>query len=156
MRLNRLVLLPTAMVVLVGLTGCSTRHYGKPDRAPSQLSFGVDMAKRGLWSEALFRFEQAGKLDPGNAHVFNNMAVAAEAVGDFDQARELYDKALRLAPGDPAVKRNYARFVEFYNNYNADREPAGEAANEDSEQAGPDAEPPSEDNQSVGGDGAVL
>ncbi len=145
MRLNRLVFLPAAMVVLVGLIGCSARNYGKPDRAPSQLSFGVEMAKRGLWSEALFRFQQADELDPGNPHVFNNMAVAAEAIGDFDRARELYDKALRLAPGDAAVKRNYARFIEFYNNYNADR---GEGGEEPAE--------PSENDESASGDSAVL
>ena len=32
----------------------------------AQLRFGVDMARRGLWREAMFRFEQARELRPGD------------------------------------------------------------------------------------------
>ena len=148
MRLNLQVFSLATALVMVALVGCSN-NYGKPDRAPSQLAFGVDMAKRGLWSEALFRFQQAEQLDPGNANIFNNMAVATEAVGDFDRARELYDRALRLAPGNPEIKRNYARFVEFYNNYNANR-----AKREDDDEPSDEGEPMAD--ESATGDGAVL
>jgi len=92
------------------------------------MSFGVDMARRGLWSEALFRFQQAERLEPSNPRVYNNLAVASEALGRFEDAQRYYQEALRLAPGDQDLRRNYARFIEFYQSYAAGKEPAeGEA-----------------------------
>ena len=80
----------------------------------AQLSFGVQMAKRGLWSEALFRFKQAARKDPGNPRILNNMAVAYEALGNFEKALDRYQEAIRSDPGNRELKRNYSRFVEFY------------------------------------------
>ena len=87
-----------------------------PD-AKAQLAFGVDMAKRGLWSEALFRFEQARLLAPGNVSILNNLAICYEAGGRFEEALETYREALRLAPENRALKQNYSRFAEFYQGY---------------------------------------
>jgi len=72
------------------------------------------MAQRGLWSEALFRFRQAERNDPANAHIQNNIAVAYEALGLFDEALESYKSALRLNSTSAELKRNYSRFAEFY------------------------------------------
>ncbi len=80
----------------------------------AQLAFGVQMAKRGLWSEALFRFKQASRQDPGNPRILNNMAVAYEALGNFEKALDHYQEAIRSDPGNRDLKRNYSRFVEFY------------------------------------------
>ncbi len=80
----------------------------------AQLAFGVQMAKRGLWSEALFRFKQASRKDPGNPRILNNMAVAYEALGNFEKALDHYQEAIRSDPGNRELKRNYSRFVEFY------------------------------------------
>jgi tetratricopeptide (TPR) repeat protein len=91
--------------------------YGKSNQASSQLAFGVDMAKRGLWKEALFRFQQAEKLEPENPRIQSNLGVAAEAAGQFDKALEYYQKALRLAPNDKGIRTNYTRFVEFYQGF---------------------------------------
>jgi tetratricopeptide (TPR) repeat protein len=91
--------------------------HAKPDQASSQLAFGVDMAKRGLWKEALFRFQQAEKLEPENPRIQSNLGVAAEAAGQFDKALEYYQKALRLAPNDKGIRTNYTRFVEFYQGF---------------------------------------
>src|SRR4029450_11412290 len=66
----------------------------KPVHAQGQLQFGVDMAQRGLWSEALFRFRQAERLGDNRASVLNDIAVAYEALGQFDQAQTYYKKAL--------------------------------------------------------------
>jgi tetratricopeptide (TPR) repeat protein len=82
-----------------------------------QLHFGVDMARRGLWSEALFRFNRANLEDPGNPRILNNLAVAHEAVGQFDEAMDLYKRAVELDPANAEMKRNYARFVEFYQGF---------------------------------------
>lgn len=75
------------------------------------------MAQQGLWQEALFRFHQAEKLDPKNPRVLNNLAVAYEATGDFDRALDFYKQALAAAPDSRETRRNYARFVEFFQAY---------------------------------------
>ena len=94
--------------------------------ADEQLAFGVKMAKRGLWSEALFRFRQAEKTQPGNPRVLNNLAVAYEAVGLFDEALETYKAALEVDPANRELRRNYARFIEFYQAFKPDEEPEAE------------------------------
>lgn len=104
-----------------------------------QLQFGVEMARRGLWSEALFRFRRADLEDPGNPRILNNLAVAHEAVGQFDEAMELYQRAVKLDPANAELKRNYARFVEFYQGFRPrDEEPASEASAESGEEPGGD------------------
>ncbi len=91
-----------------------------------QLAFGVEMARRGLWSEALFRFKQAEESQPGNPRILNNLAVAYEAVGLFEEALETYKTALKADPANRELRRNYARFIEFYQSFKPDEEPAEE------------------------------
>jgi Tfp pilus assembly protein PilF len=86
------------------------------------------MARHGLWQEALFRFEQARRAAGGDAHVLNNVAVAYEALGQFERALEVYREALAAAPGDGDLKRNYSQFLEFYQGYQSGPPPAEEAA----------------------------
>ena len=95
--------------------------------ADDQLAFGVQMAKRGLWSEALFRFRQAEKAQPGNPRVLNNLAVAYEAVGLFEEALETYKAALKADPANKELRRNYARFIEFYRAFKPDEQKGVEA-----------------------------
>ena len=104
-------------LVLVGLCGAAPL-----EAADEQLKFGVDMAKRGLWSEALFRFRQADKAQPGNPKVLNNLAVAYEAVGLFEEALETYQAALKADPANRELRRNYARFIEFYQSFKPEEE----------------------------------
>lgn len=92
-----------------------------------QLRFGTQMAERGLWSEALFRFRQAQESDPDNPKILNNIAVSLEALGMYDEALEVYREAVETGPGLEEAKRNYARFVEFYQAYK------GGEANDESE-----------------------
>lgn len=98
--------------------------------AEDQLAFGVQMAKRGLWSEALFRFRQAEEAQPGNPRVLNNLAVAYEAVGLFEQALETYQAALKADPANRELRRNYARFIEFYQAFKPEEEEAQEEPEE--------------------------
>ena len=109
---------------LVALPACSGNRR-QPDQASAQLSFGVDMARQGLWKEALFRFTEAERLDPGNARVQSNLGVAYEASGQFDKALASYQKALQLAPNDKGIRSNYARFVEFYQGFKGDKTKGG-------------------------------
>jgi Tfp pilus assembly protein PilF len=109
------------LACLVPFAACS--GYGQPQQASSQLSFGVDMARRGLWDEALFRFHEAEKLDPQNPRIQSNLGVAYEAAGQFDKALDSYKKALQLAPNDKDIRTNYARFVEFYQGFKGEKTP---------------------------------
>ncbi len=123
------LILGLALVVLAPLAV----EAAKTPSASDQMKFGVQMARRGLWSEALFRFKAADRLEPNNAKTLNNMAVAYEAVGQFENALEYYKKALRAAPGNGDLKKNYARFVEFYQGYRpeGDEEPEDSTSAED-------------------------
>ena len=104
-----------AITFLVVVTGCAS--YSHTEKANSQIAFGSEVAKQGLWREAQFRFEQAIAKDPNNARAHNNLAVALEATGEFARALEEYKKALQLGPNDNYIRRNYARFAEFYTSY---------------------------------------
>jgi tetratricopeptide (TPR) repeat protein len=114
----------------------------RPPNAKQQIDFGVEMAQRGLWNEALFRFRQAERLSPEEVSVLNNIAVAYEALGQFDEALRSYQRALRVDPNSRELKRNYARFAEFYQAFQASREKDAEAP---AVAAEPATEPPATD-----------
>lgn len=110
--------------------GCLCLTPAGAQKAPSakeQLRFGIDMAQRGLWSEALFRFRLAERLSPEDAAILNNMAVSYEALGLFDEALETYQRALRIDSANRGLKRNYSRFAEFYQSLQRAREREEEA-----------------------------
>lgn len=113
----RAALLALILSPMLGLAACGSAPAVVAETAESQLSFGVTMAQRQLWNEALFRFRQAAERDPSNPRVHNNLAVAYEATGNFEKALESYQQALRLAPTDRTLKANYTRFVEFYQSF---------------------------------------
>jgi len=116
---TRARLVSLALLLFLPLLGCGSSH-GAVVTADSQIGFGVSMAKRGLWSEAFFRFQQAQRLEGGSTpRLLNNLAVASEALGKFDQALDFYKQGLQQAPGDPELKANYDRFVSFYESFRA-------------------------------------
>ncbi len=108
----RFLTVMTCLLAVLMIGGRKKQEDSSSSQA--QLAFGVQMAKRGLWSEALFRFKQAARKDPGNPRILNNMAVAYEALGNFEKALDNYQEAIRSDPGNRELKRNYSRFVEFY------------------------------------------
>lgn len=98
-------------LLIVALTGgCAS---GGTESATGQENFGVRMAKMNLWREAMFRFQRAAQMDPDNAMIRNNLAVAYEANGDFENAAKEYREALRLDRANQYIQKNYSRFVEF-------------------------------------------
>jgi len=120
-------------LALVGLSSGVVSQDKKTNNAvESDVEFGVKMAQRGLWKEALFRFQQADQQQPNNSRLLNNIAVAYEAVGEYDKALETYKQALQVNASDRELKQNYSRFLEFYQAYNpaqpseADRKAEGE------------------------------
>ena len=99
------------LLFMVVIFGC--RSSGNTEKAETQKQFGVRMAKMNLWREAMFRFKRAIDMDPNDAMAHNNLAVAYEANGDFDNAAKEYREALRLDRSNQYIQKNYSRFVEF-------------------------------------------
>src|SRR4051812_26555359 len=122
MRLRSAKICHVCLVAVLLLLAPGAIH-AKSDQASSQLAFGVDMAKRGLWKEALFRFQQAEKLEPENPRIQSNLGVAAEAAGQFDKALEYSKKPLRLAPNERGTPTTSTRFVDFYQGFRGKKEP---------------------------------
>ena len=101
----------SAVAAVVLVAGCA--HRSDLTRHEAQDNFGVRMAKMNLWREAMFRFRRAVEIEPANAMAHNNLAVAYEANGDFDNARKEYLEALKLDRSNAYIQKNYSRYVEF-------------------------------------------
>src|ERR687892_1720217 len=76
--------------------------------AKEQVEFGIQVAQRGLWREAIYRWERATQLDPTYAAAFNNLAIAYEQAGEIDKARGAYEKAVALEPENTMIQQNFA------------------------------------------------
>jgi Flp pilus assembly protein TadD len=83
------------------------------DDAKKQVDFGIAVAQRGLWREAIYRWERATQIDPTYAAAHNNLAIAYEHEGELDKARTAYEKALELEPNNTLIKQNYELFKEI-------------------------------------------
>ena len=81
--------------------------------AKKQVEFGITVAQRGLWREAIYRWERAAQIDPSYAPAHNNLAIAYEHEGDLSKARAAYERALELEPGNALIKQNYELFREI-------------------------------------------
>jgi type IV pilus assembly protein PilF len=90
--------------------------------AKSQVEFGINVAQRGLWREAIYRWEKAVELDPSYAAAFNDLAIAYEHDGQLDKARKAYDKALELEPNNSQIRQNYELFKEINDRTNPGKE----------------------------------
>jgi superkiller protein 3 len=77
------------------------------------VAFGINVAQRGLWREAIYRWEKAVELDPTYAAAYNDLGIAYEHEGDLSKARKAYEKALALDPNNVQIRQNYELFKEI-------------------------------------------
>jgi Flp pilus assembly protein TadD len=82
-------------------------------KAKEQVEFGIKVAQNGLWNEALYRWKRAVELDPTYAAAWNNLAIAFEHEGRFEDARQAYEKALQLDSKNMLIRQNYDLFKEI-------------------------------------------
>ena len=108
-RVMKLVLATTLAVMAVA----SAAYADTRTDARAQVAFGIKVAQRGLWREAIYRWEKAVELDPTYAAAFNDLAIAYEHEGQLDKARKAYEKAVDLAPNSPEIRQNFELFKEI-------------------------------------------
>ena len=71
MTLTRALFVAVAVVVSASPSFADARSDAK-----SQVDFGISVAQRGLWREAIYRWEKAAEIDPTYAAAFNDLAIA--------------------------------------------------------------------------------
>src|SRR5438132_12513744 len=103
----------TALVALAAIASASPSFADARRDAKAEVEFGINVAQRGLWREAIYGWEKAVEIDPTYAAAFNDLAIAYEHEGMLDKARKAYDKALALDPNNTQVRQNYELFKEI-------------------------------------------
>ncbi len=111
----------SVVVLLTALSGVA--YADARSDAKAQVEFGIAVAQRGLWKEAIYRWERATQIDPTYAAGFNNLAVAYEHEGMLDKAAEAYERALKLEPNNALVRQNFELFKEIHDRTNQSQTP---------------------------------
>jgi Tfp pilus assembly protein PilF len=104
-----------ALVLSAVLAFSASAVYGQNARseAKNQVEFGIKMAQNQLWKEAAYWWEKAVDLDPTYAAAWNNLAIAYEQRGEFEKAKQAYEKAVSLDPDNLMIRQNYDLFKEI-------------------------------------------
>lgn len=107
-------------VLVLGLT--APLSADRRSDSKSQVEFGIELAQKGLWKEAEFRWEKAVELDPTYPSAWNNLGIAYEQQGKFPEALKAYEKARELDPKNNFILQNYDLFREIYDRQNRRRD----------------------------------
>jgi Tfp pilus assembly protein PilF len=102
-----------ALILAFTIASVSPSFADARSEARSQVEFGINVAQRGLWREAIYRWEKAVELDPTYAAAQNDLAIAYEHEGMLDKARKAYEKAIELEPNNAQIRQNYELFKEI-------------------------------------------
>ncbi len=86
------------------LSACAVNSYR------SDFQFANKLAKEGLWQEAYYRWQKTMTAGGGSAALHNNLAVALESLGRYEEAEREYQLALKLAPADAKIQSNFNLF----------------------------------------------
>ena len=100
------------IIVFLALAAVPLAADARSD-AKKHVEFGVTVAQKGLWREAILQWERAAAIDPTYAAAQNNLAIAYEHEGELDKARTAYEKALAIEPNNSYIKQNYELFKEI-------------------------------------------
>ena len=101
------------IVFFAAVVSASPALADKRSDAKAQVDFGIRVAQRGLWREAIYRWEKAVEIDPQYAAAFNDLAIAYEHEGLLEKARKAYEKAIELDPNNTEIGQNYELFKEI-------------------------------------------
>ena len=111
----------TTVVLLAAVSGAA--YADVRTDAKAQVEFGIAVAQKGLWKEAIYRWQRATEIDPNYAAAFNNLAVAYEHEGLLEKAGAAYERALKIEPNNPMVRQNFELFKEIHDRTNQSQNP---------------------------------
>ena len=107
-------LIPASVAVFILLTALpGVARADDRGKSKEQVEFGIKVAENGLWNEAQYRWKKAVEIDPSYAAAWNNLAIAYEHDGKFEDAKKAYEKALQLDPKNLMIRQNYDLFKEI-------------------------------------------
>ena len=111
-----------ALFTLLAIPTARPAYADARGQAKTQVQFGIEVAQRGLWREAVYRWERAVEIDPTYAAAFNDLAVAYEHEGQLDKAHKAYERALELQPNNTQIHQNYELFKEIHDRTGAGKD----------------------------------
>ena len=112
--MNKILMFSRAVVIGLMLAAAPSGAWASArSDAKEQVEFGIKVAQTGLWREAQYRWERAVQIDPTYAEAWNNLAIAYEHSGKFDEARKAYETAIKLDPKNTMIRQNYDLFKEI-------------------------------------------
>jgi tetratricopeptide (TPR) repeat protein len=103
-------------VALVALSGCGS------GAVRDQLRFGIWASEHELWDEAIYRWKRVLEENPRSVSAHNNLGVAYEKKGLWEEALKEYETASKLDPENSYVKYNFDRFKSAREAVKKDRE----------------------------------
>lgn len=78
------------------------------------------------WEANQFRFERQLRVNPFDPAALNNLAVVKAGQGRFDDAQDLLERALRLAPESKEIRTNLGRLNAWTESLGREPRPAPE------------------------------
>ncbi len=63
-----------------------------------------------MWKEAAYRWKRVVELNPNDYKAHNNLAIAYEALGEYQKAEKEYRLALNLSHNNDFIRSNYEKF----------------------------------------------
>jgi len=106
-------LIKTLLVIGASVLAAVPAWADARSSAREQVEFGINVAQRGLWREAIYRWEKAVEIDPMYAAAYNDLGIGYEHEGQLDKARKAYEKALAIEPNNAQIRQNYDLFKEI-------------------------------------------
>ena len=116
-----MVIRTLVLMCVLAVAGPIAAEADNRSDAQAQVDFGIAVAQKGLWREAIYRWERASEIDPSYAPAWNNLGIAYENQGAFDKARDAYEMALDLEPDNLNIQQNYDLFREINDRVQTDR-----------------------------------